>query len=571
MKKTTVLLTALTLVPAALTAAEAQTVAGRDYERIEAVRVSIANPSDDEPLNARIEDQVRRAIGLFPSKRFASETIDLALARARRDARIGDIDYKVEFGATGGVILDVSVTLREPAELSEPRGMLATGNATAFPVLYDSDGTFLKLKVESTALHYGNANAWYGRPDLMLAGNPLVVGKPSGRGYDHWVEGFLHAGLYGITPITENLYAYGGISAIASGSMGQELFTDQTRGYLGIEDAYAGFVTGTTTTEGNRLAFNASIGRQRFLLGDGFLIANTSANGYDRAALQANPRWAADMLALAQFSYNDTKIEAFHLDPDELPIVDSHTTIQGINFETALTQSLDVGLSFLRVPKSTFGYYTPTDTFSREGLQVYDARFRWQPNPAGQSGPFVAGEFALQRNENFPMRAYGFYGEVGYHFAELPWTPTFSYRYARFSGDDPNTDRFERWDPLLSGGNGEQWVQGINHFKIWQDSNVIAHRFQMRMRPTPKIELVPQLWAFRADSTTNIGGNPALSFLGSDDLGYEVNLTGKLFVSRHVYVQGHVAATIPGEAVKSALGDDRDPWWSTMLFVRTAF
>lgn len=573
MKKIRILSCALALTSFAVVMAPAyaQTVDSEEFQRIEAVHVSIANPSADSRLNARIEDQVRRAIGVFPSTRFRPETIDFALARAKRDARIGDIDYSVEFGPTGGVVLDVSVTLKEPGTLAQPRGMLATGEAKNFPILYDSNGTFLKLKFESTALHYGNANAWYGRPDLMLAGNPLVVGKPSGKGYEHWAEGFVHGGLYGITPVTQNLYVYGGISTIASGSVGQELFTDETRGYVGVEDAYAGFVTGTTTSEGNRVVFNASAGRQRFLLGDGFLIANTSANGYDRAALQANPRWAADMLALAQFAYNDTKLEAFYLDPDELPVVDSHTAIQGINFETALTPSLDIGLSFLRVPKSTFGYYTPTETFSREGLQVYDGRFRWQPNEVGQSGPFVAGEFALQRNENFDMRAFGLYGEVGYSFAELPWTPTLSYRYAQFSGDDPSTGRFERWDPLLSGGNGEQWVQGINHFKIWQDSNVIAHRFQMRLRPTPKFELVPQVWLFRADSTTNLGGNPALSFLGSDDLGYEVNLTGKVFVSRQVYVQGHVAATFPGEAVKTALGHDQDPWWSTMLFIRTAF
>lgn len=551
--------------------ARAQTVNGEEFQRIEAVHVSIANPTADKPLNARIEDQVRRVIGAFPSQRFDPDTFDFTLARAGRDARIGDIGYTVAFGPTGGVILDVTVTLKDPGALSQARGMLATGEAKDFPILYDSNGTFLKLKLESTALHYGNANAWYGRPDLMLAGNPLVVGTPSGKGYEHWAEGFVQGGIYGITPVTESFYAYGGVSAIASGSVGQELFTDETRGFIGVEDAYAGFVTGTTTSEGNRLAFNASAGRQRFLLGDGFLIANTSANGYNRAALQANPRWAADMLVLAQLSYNGTEVEAFYLDPDELPIVDSQTKIQGINFETSPTPSLDIGLSFLRVPESNFGYYTPTQTFSREGLQVYDARFRWQPNEVGRSGPFVAGEFAVQRNENFDMRAYGYYGEAGYNFAELPWTPTFSYRYARFTGDDPATSRFERWDPLLSGGNGEQWVQGINQFKIWQDSNVIAHRFQMRLRPTPMIELVPQVWLFRADSTTNLGGNPALSFLGSDDLGYEINLTGKVFVSRQVYVQGHVAATVPGDAVKTALGQEQHPWWSTMLFVRVAF
>jgi hypothetical protein len=169
------------------------------------------------------------------------------------------------------------------------------------------------------------------------------------------------------------------------------------------------------------------------------------------------------------------------------------------------------------------------------------------------------------------MDARGFYGEAGWQFPTAPWTPTFSYRYANFSGDDPDTATFERWDPLLSGGNGEQWVQGINHFKVVQDSNVIAQRFQMRLRPTPKVELVPQYWIFRADSLTNLGGNPALSLLGSDDLGQELNLTLKYFPNRKVYIQGHVAWTLPGEAVDEALGYEAENWFSTMLFTRIAF
>ena len=116
-------------------------------------------------------------------------------------------------------------------------------------------------------------------------------------------------------------------------------------------------------------------------------------------------------------------------------------------------------------------------------------------------------------------------------------------------------------NPLLSGGNGEQWVQGINHFKVVQDTNVLAHRFQLRLRPTPNIELVPQYWMFRSQSLTNLGGNPALSFLGDDDLGQELNLTVKYFPNPKVFVQGHVAWTQPGEAVSQALGNKAQDWF----------
>jgi hypothetical protein len=93
----------------------------------------------------------------------------------------------------------------------------------------------------------------------------------------------------------------------------------------------------------------------------------------------------------------------------------------------------------------------------------------------------------------------------------------------------------------------------------------------MRLRPNPKVELVPQFWIFTADSATNLGGNPALSFLGSEELGYEANLTAKWFISPQVMLQGHVAATFPGEAARDAASGDLDPWWSAMAFLRVAF
>lgn len=539
--------------------------------RIEAVNVSISNPSSDALFNARIEDLVRRTLGAFPSARYSPEGIGFSLARARRSLDIADASHSIEFGPSGGVIVNVVVTLAQGAVEAKPRGMLTKGGAKDFPVLYDSNGTYLKAKLESLAMYYGNEDAWYGRPDLMLAGNPLVKGKTAGAGYHDWVEGFVHTGLYGITPLSGSVYIYGGVSAIVSGSAGQELFTDETRSYLGLEDAYVGIVGGATTGKGDRLVVNASAGRQKFSIGDGFLIINSAANGGDRAALQSNPRWASDLLAIGQAKYNNTKLEVFYFDPDELPVIDSKTKIDGVNLETRLANQLDLGATFLYVPESTFGYYTTTGSFSRKGLEVYDARLRWQPNPAGAAGPFLAAEGAYQRNGNFDMAAYGYYGEAGWAFANLPWSPTISYRYARFSGDDPDTSQFERWDPLFSGGTGEQWVQGINHFKVFQDSNIVAHRIQARLRPTPQIELVPQLWFFQTESPTNLGGNPALSFLGSKDLGFEANMSAKYFMSRNILIQGSVAATFPGEAVDDALGGNSDPWLSAMMFVRIGF
>ena len=440
-----------------------------------------------------------------------------------------------------------------------------------FPVLYDGEGRYVRARLEGLAMGYGNRDAWYGRPDLMLPGNPFVQGTPAGAGNSGWMEGFVHAGLYGLVPVAGSVHAYAGLSVIGSGSAGQELFTDTTRGHMGLEDAYVGLVGGAISAAGDRFAWTVSAGRQRFAIGEGFLIVNTATNGRDRAALQSNPRWAADNLLIGRVSWNTLRAEVFQLDPDELPAIDTRTRIQGINFEGALIPGLTLGFTGLRVPQSTYGYYTPTAVFGRAGLRVADLRARWQLAPTGRDGPFVAAEAAQQSNADFDMRARAWTGEAGYVFASTSWSPTLSYRYASFSGDDPATARFERWDPLLSGGNGETWVQGINHFKVFQNSNLQTHRIQARLRPSPKLELVPQLWLFRADSTLNLGGNPALSMLSSRDLGSEANLTVRYYLSNRTMLQGHVAATFAGRAVEDALGVSSARWLSAMLFMRYSF
>jgi len=301
---------------------------------VSSVGIRLTNPSPDAAVNDRVTDTVRRALGLFPGQTYSRERIGFATGAARRNRDVGGIEHTATPARDGGVDVVVEVTLAEGAAAGAGRGFLLTGERRDLPILYDRGGTVLRFRLDSLALFYANDNAWYGRPDLMLAGNPLVVGRPAGRGFEPWVEGYLHYGLYGITPLGRSIYLYGGLSAITSGSVGQELFTDRTRSHTAIEDAYVGIVGGTTTARGDRLAFSLSAGRQRFTLANAFLIANTAANGNVRAALQANARWSSDLLIHAQVAWNGTRFEAFLVDPDELPILDTGTRIAGVNVET---------------------------------------------------------------------------------------------------------------------------------------------------------------------------------------------------------------------------------------------
>lgn len=59
--------------------------------------------------------------------------------------------------------------------------------------------------------------------------------------------------------------------------------------------------------------------------------------------------------------------------------------------------------------------------------------------------------------------------------------------------------------------------------------------------------------------------------MSDDEYGYEANVTVKWFASRNVYVHGHIACTVPGQAVTDALCGSEKDWLSAMLFVRYAF
>jgi hypothetical protein len=439
-----------------------------------------------------------------------------------------------------------------------------------FPVIYNTEKDFVTLKAAASEMVYSNDNAWFSQPSQLTNGNPLAE-KPTGDGYTGWLEGFASAGIYGISKVIPkaNIHLYGGVNYLVSFSTGNELFTDKSRIYGAIEEAFVGFVGGGHTKNDKTYKYNIIFGRKQFTLGDGWIIVNTAMNGYDRAALQLNPRWAGKQIFTADLAYDKILLQGFSLKPNELDILDSKTTIRGINLQLKNNNNGILGLSYLKVPESNFSYYLPNGaTYKREGLQVYNARFFKSTGNGG--GLFYKAEVGYQRNSNFDMKAWAYYGELGWSFNNSKGAPTIGYRYAYFSGDDANTTSYNRWDQLYTGGNGEQWVQGSNMYKIVQNSNEITHRLQIVYKPIKKTQLVGQFWLFYAAEKNNIGGNPALSTLQSDFYGTEYNLTFKYFHSSSWYFHLNTAYTLPGSAIKDNVSNTNN-WYCLSFFARYSF
>ena len=159
----------------------------------------------------------------------------------------------------------------------------------AFPVIYSGPHSLLTFKMSASEMAYSNNNAWFARPAPLLDGNPLAE-NPVGKGYTAWLEGFAMGGIYGIVRIVPkwNFHLYGGAGYILSFSAGRELFTGKSRFHGEVEDAFAGFIGGKRLAEDHEYAYSVLYGRKQFVLGNGWLIINTSMNGQERAGLQIN-------------------------------------------------------------------------------------------------------------------------------------------------------------------------------------------------------------------------------------------------------------------------------------------
>jgi hypothetical protein len=173
-------------------------------------------------------------------------------------------------------------------------------------------------------------------------------------------------------------------------------------------------------------------------------------------------------------------------------------------------------------------------------------------------------ELAHQVHDKFDMAAWAGYGELGYYARDTRWTPSISYRLSGFSGDDPDTSRYERFDSLYSGGL-DHWLQGISINKLLTQSNRISHRVRINVAPIPKLNLTLDLYRHVADELNNLGGNPALGTLKSRDLGDEIQLTARWQVRPNMLVMGIASAAFPGDAIEAAASGDVDPWTTLQL------
>jgi hypothetical protein len=451
-----------------------------------------------------------------------------------------------------------------PAARPAAQGALVTGTVRDLPVLYRDDRSLLKAILNGGVGAYGTSNPFFGHAELFAKGNKAAR-HPAGPGASSWAESYIAPGIGGIFRLGDTpLYPYGSVTYLESMSWGQDIYDSGFRHHGAFEQAYAGVVY---DLPGKGNAINVSAGRQIYQLRQGFLISKIpgSTNLGALGALWLGPRLAFDETVVATLKYDAFTAEGVMLEPTEFLGMETRTRITGATVGYNDGRIVDAAFTYLDVPRSDKAYLGPDGSVvaTREGLKTYSPSL-WLTGLFGVEGLWFKGELAYQTHDQIDMGAYAYALWPGYRAEHLPWKPGISYRYTYFGGDDPATAKFERYDPLLSGGQSN-YVPGMLLSSVLLNSNLVTQRITLTANPTEQLGLTLEYSSHRAITLDNRGGIGPLQILASKDLAQEVDLFCNVYIGKHLYLQGVLAAAVPGAAIKEAVGGSAKNWYAAQL------
>lgn len=518
---------------------------------IDLVEIEVRDATDTAAASA-LRDEARRALAIGAGDPWNELLVEQGLAAVRALNGVGSADYTLERD-----VAPQRNRLVVTVDMSTTRVTKRSG----FPVLHRSARSFLKVLLNGGFGVFSDTNPWFRNPATFTRNSPLTsvpaIGADTGRRAT-WAEANVEYGLAGVTPVGPgDFYLYGAATAITVGSVGRDVFRDEARSTTHVEKLYAGLLYAPAT--GPRV--NLSVGRQNFTLNEGFLVSQFGSqyNAGPRPGIYLAPRTTQDMSALLTIKAGKWTWTSFFLNPNEIEAFESNTKLAGTNLRHAFTKTASLDLSYIRIVDSDSRIAVPGGgARARKGVQTVAAHLRWS-DPERLPGLWLDGEIAHQWHDDYAMNAWAGYALIGYLARQLPWTPSISYRFSSHTGDDPRTTRFERFDPLFTGGLGE-WLQGISFNKVLNASNRTAHRIRTNVSPNPRLNLTFDVFSLRADELNNRGGNPALAQLSSRDLGREFQFVARWAVSPRIYVIGVASHAVPGRAIRNVTPERARPW-----------
>jgi hypothetical protein len=372
-----------------------------------------------------------------------------------------------------GLLVVVGVTAAAPARAQDtpaapppaPEPAPATPEERTTGLPRAIEWTF---NVDATWGTFGFANSLFQNPKEQVDENLS----------DQWFEGSVKPALSGRRRLDSG-ELYGKLSAVGERTYGSApALIGRDVSSFKPEDLYIGWRSGQSFIE--RLGANTldiSLGRVPYKLGHGLLLHDGAAEGGSRGGYWTNARKAFEFGAMARFRPGAHTIEGFYLDKDDLPENDVGTRLTGINYEYGIGDHSTLGATYLKL-------FAHSDLEpERDGLHVINLRAFVTPLPAMRQAT-VEFEYASERNGDM-LSANAWTLQAAYELSHARWTPTLSYRYAFFQGDEAGTTRSENFDPLMPGFHdwGTWWQGEIAGEYFLSNSNLVSHLARVHVTP----------------------------------------------------------------------------------------
>jgi hypothetical protein len=527
------------------------------------VYVHVVQPASSAEATDELKEQVAAAFGIREGQSYRQIVAAFGLNRVRRLASVQSAEMRLFNAVPSGrvaVALLVTPQPEAPVAPAETKDEPAAADARRFPTILEDERSRFVYILNGGIGVFSDSDPWFGGyGDAFNGGNPTAK-DPLGPGTSAWIEGYVEPGLGGISQVSDSpFYLYGAVSWLMSGTAGHDIYNSGQWGHGDFEKLYAGMIW---NLPGEKTLLDVSVGKQVYQLRDGFLLSKipVSTSIGERAALYLGPRLSSENTVLVRAKSAKLGLDAFLIEPSEIEEIASDTKLAGVNLQYAF-EGVEAAFTYFYVPDSNSTFRAPGSVqLPREGLRTYNPS-RSLKKLFGREGIWLKAEYAYQDHEDFDMSADAGFVWAGYEMTKAAWRPTFSYRWSYFSGDDPDTSTYERFDPLFSGGLGN-FLPGIVFSKTYKNANLITHRATVSLKPRDQLELIVDYFNHRADVKNNLGGIGPLQTLQSTDIGDEITFTAYKYIGKNLFFQGIASVGRPGKAFERALGSDTTNWYT---------
>ncbi|MEW9919613.1 alginate export family protein [Marimonas sp. MJW-29] len=463
--------------------------------------------------------------------------------------------------------------------------LLATGTSlqaqASDPMLiHDADGLTVRGHLQFGLNAVSEANLFWNFSDTVAPGS----------GFDpdtSWLEVYVKPGLSFEKMLDSGSVLYGKASAVASYTFGTDAYDFGDTGRITLEEAYLGL---RTPADGGPV-FDFSLGPRELKLGTGMLIANGGSSGFERGALKFGPRKAWEKAAIARLTQDGLTGTAFYIDPNERPANDGKNRLAGLDLRHDWAGGGFLGLTFASVLNSESPYIQAAPGGSgaptilpgaREGTRALNLYARTSPLSGALENWSFAADLAREWNDDIDLSAWAGRVQASHAFASLPWSPTLTYSFQTFSGDDPNTTRLERFDPLYYEGSPSAWATGSKSSMVFINSNVQSHNIALSVKPTPRDTITLRYAHIRANELfspiqfgqatrldTTGGTANVISGVTNAHLSDDLFLEYSRIINRNTYLTAGISVSFPGEGIKNTVSGDVPNW--TGGFINVVF